>query len=224
MRRARTDRDALEAAHEFLPGAAVLTANAPAAAVAAADPAAEARARAAAGDAAHAARLAAAYDARLFREYALVDISRRVPAAAPSSSSSSSSSSSAAPPPKAFRGPLGLRWRTAAEVLSGKGQFVCAAIAPACDSSSLMTFEVPFAYAERGERKAALVKLRLCARCAQRAFDAPSAGEDEKEEEEDRGVERGPAAAAAPAPDEAAAEEEGEAPPAGSKRKRAGGS
>ena len=68
-------------------------------------------------------------------------------------------------------------------MLSGKGQFVCAAFAPApaCDATGLMTFEAPFAYTERGERKLALVKLRLCARCAQRAFAAPEVASEEEE-------------------------------------------
>jgi hypothetical protein len=72
----RSDREVLEAAHEFLPEAS-REAEPPAPTLSGAD---AARARAAAGDAAHAARLAAAYDARLFREFALVDLSRRVPA------------------------------------------------------------------------------------------------------------------------------------------------
>ena len=204
----RSDREALEAAHEFLPVASRSASHeeeAPAPALTGSD---AARARAAAGDAAHAARLAAAYDARLFREFALVDLSRRVPADAPGAAGAAGAAAT-------FRGPLGLRWRTQAEVLSGKGQFVCAAVAPApaCDATGLLTFEAPFAYAERGERKAALVKLRLCARCAQRAFAAPAALEEE------------PTAAEAVAEAEAAAEEPAAptAPPAGSKRSRSGG-
>jgi protein FRA10AC1 len=84
-----------------------------------------------------------AYDAALHREWALVDLSR-VPS-------------------------LGLRFRTHAEVESGKGQFTCAALA--CDAVvSLRVFELPFAYRERGEDKSALVKATLCGACAQKAF------------------------------------------------------
>ena len=57
-------------------------------------------------------------------------------------------------------GKLGLRWRTEAEVLSGKGQFTCGA--RGChECRSLATFEVPFGYTEAGERKEALVKVGL---------------------------------------------------------------
>jgi len=88
-------------------------------------------------------RLAARYYARLFREFAIADLSR-------------------------FREQrLGLRWRTEAEVRSGKGQFSCGA--RRCDSQDeLATFEVPFAYEEAGEEKQALVKLRLCCACAEK--------------------------------------------------------
>jgi hypothetical protein len=57
-------------------------------------------------------------------------------------------------------GKLGLRWRTEAEVLSGKGQFTCGA--RGChEGRGLATFEVPFGYTEAGERKEALVKVSL---------------------------------------------------------------
>lgn len=57
-------------------------------------------------------------------------------------------------------GKLGLRWRTEAEVLSGKGQFTCGA--RGChEGRGLATFEVPFGYTEAGERKEALVKVGL---------------------------------------------------------------
>ena len=55
---------------------------------------------------------------------------------------------------------LGLRWRTEAEVLSGKGQFSCGARG-CSETRGLATFEVPFGYEEAGERKEALVKVRM---------------------------------------------------------------
>eukprot|EP00879_Flechtneria_rotunda_P021692 GHRR01022872.1.p1 GENE.GHRR01022872.1~~GHRR01022872.1.p1 ORF type:complete len:196 (+),score=90.38 GHRR01022872.1:726-1313(+) len=60
-----------------------------------------------------------------------------------------------------------MRWRTKAEVVSGKGQFVCCA--KGCDEcSGLASYEVNFAYSEAGQLKQALVKLRLCSSCAQK--------------------------------------------------------
>ena len=53
---------------------------------------------------------------------------------------------------------LGLRWRTEAEVVSGKGQFSCGARGCA-EARGLATFEVPFGYTEAGARKEALVKV-----------------------------------------------------------------
>ena len=55
---------------------------------------------------------------------------------------------------------LGLRWRTEAEVLSGKGQFSCGARG-CSETRGLATFEVPFGYEEMGKRKEALVKVCL---------------------------------------------------------------
>ena len=48
-------------------------------------------------------RLAARYYSKLFREYAIADLSRHA------------------------EGRLGLRWRTQAEVVAGRGQFTCGA-------------------------------------------------------------------------------------------------
>ena len=53
---------------------------------------------------------------------------------------------------------LGLRWRTEAEVVSGKGQFSCGARG-CSEARGLATFEVPFGYTEAGARKEALVKV-----------------------------------------------------------------
>ncbi|EFN56799.1 hypothetical protein CHLNCDRAFT_22127 [Chlorella variabilis] len=82
-------------------------------------------------------RLAKRYYSKLFKEYAIADLSR-------------------------YReGRVGLRWRTQREVVNGRGQFVCGA--QGCEERrGLASFEVPFAYQEAGERKQALVKLRVC--------------------------------------------------------------
>jgi len=82
-------------------------------------------------------RLAKRYYDRLYREYGLADLSRYT------------------------EGKIGLRWRTHAEVLSGKGQFTCGACG--CEQRrGLVSFEVPFGYIEAGEKKRALVKVRVC--------------------------------------------------------------
>ena len=65
-----------------------------------------------------------------------------------------------------------LRWRTEDEVISGLGDETCGntrclhhepskALAP----PPLKTVELPFAYEEAGEHKAALVKVMLCGKC-----------------------------------------------------------
>ena len=51
-----------------------------------------------------------------------------------------------------------MRWRTEAEVLSGKGQFSCGG--KKCDvGENLKTWEMNFAYIEQETKKNALVKL-----------------------------------------------------------------
>ena len=63
-------------------------------------------------------------------------------------------------------GKIGLRWRVQAELVSGKGQFICGA--KRCDETrGLSSFEVNFAYDEAGESKQALVKLRVCPKHAE---------------------------------------------------------
>ena len=94
-------------------------------------------------DAAWQARLAARYYAALNKEFALCDLSRA---------------------PR-----LGLRWRSAAEVAAGKGQFTCGALGCAA-VAGLHSYEVPFSYEERGVARSALVKARLCGACASRDF------------------------------------------------------
>ncbi|KAI9031552.1 folate-sensitive fragile site protein Fra10Ac1-domain-containing protein, partial [Phycomyces nitens] len=60
---------------------------------------------------------------------------------------------------------IALRWRTEGEVVSGKGQFVCASTR--CDSTrGLESWEVNFRYVEDKETKNELVKIRLCPACS----------------------------------------------------------
>lgn len=86
-------------------------------------------------------RVAKKYYERLYREYALADLSR-------------------------YReGKIGLRWRTKDEVLQGKGQFMCGELC-CTTTEDLRSFEVPFRYVERGERHETLIKTRLCPSCS----------------------------------------------------------
>ncbi len=104
------------------------------------------------------------YYTSLFREFAVADLSRW------------------------SEGQVGLRWRRDKEVLAGKGERSCSE--RACDydpreqaqargggecedagedaGDGLQTFEVNFSYAEDGQRKNALVKVRLCQLCARK--------------------------------------------------------
>ena len=99
------------------------------------------------------------YYARLFKEYAVVDLSLF----------------------KTFQ--VGMRWRTKKEVDTGKGKFVCAE--KRCHiTSGLSSYEVNFAYKEKADdahgkatagkngfvRKNALVKVRVCGNCAYKLF------------------------------------------------------
>jgi protein FRA10AC1 len=97
-----------------------------------------------------------------------------------------------------------MRWRTKDEVLSGKGQFTCASLScsrrddvivnpePDEDNDSrnerasgklreegaergLQTFELNFGYVEEGIKKNALVKVRVCQRCARRLGEVQGA-------------------------------------------------
>ncbi|CDS43527.1 protein FRA10AC1 [Echinococcus multilocularis] len=88
-------------------------------------------------------RLAKHYWDRLYKEYAIADFSR-------------------------FKEKkLGLRWRSEREVISGKGQFVCGAV-DCNEVEFLRSWEVDFVYKERGEKRNALVKVRLCPACSQK--------------------------------------------------------
>ncbi|XP_023304573.2 protein FRA10AC1 homolog [Lucilia cuprina] len=82
-------------------------------------------------------RLAKRYYDKLFKEYCIADLSRHK------------------------ENKVALRWRTEAEVVSGVGQFQCGS-RKCLEKEHLRSWEVNFAYQEQGERKNALVKLRLC--------------------------------------------------------------
>lgn len=87
------------------------------------------------------AQLAKKYYDKLFKEYCICDLSMY----------------------KANK--VAMRWRTEPELVSGRGQFTCGE--KRCDCrDALKTWEVNFAYNEHGEKKNALVKLRLCPDCS----------------------------------------------------------
>lgn len=88
-------------------------------------------------------KLAKTYYDKLFKEYTISDLSRYKD------------------------NKVALRWRTEAEVVSGKGQFVCGS-KHCIAREELRSWEVNFAYEEDGERKNALVKLRLCPSCSKK--------------------------------------------------------
>lgn len=86
-------------------------------------------------------RISRRYYDQLYKEYAIIDLSRYE------------------------SGEIGMRWRTEAEVINGKGHVICGA--RKCESrEGLKSFEVPFKYDERGHTKLELVKVRLCVACA----------------------------------------------------------
>lgn len=88
-------------------------------------------------------RMTRKYYDNLYKEYVIADMSRYQ------------------------EGKLGLRWRSRKEVLAGIGTDMCGALG--CGKTvQLKTLEVPFKYAEAGESKSELVKLRLCRTCAER--------------------------------------------------------
>ena len=88
-------------------------------------------------------RTTAKYDAQLYKELAIADLSRW------------------------SAKQVGLRWRTESDVIAGKGQSSCAEV-KCGERTALTSFEVVFKYAERGERRQALVKVRLCPPCAEK--------------------------------------------------------
>ncbi|XP_055837175.1 protein FRA10AC1 [Episyrphus balteatus] len=86
-------------------------------------------------------RLAKKYYDKLFKEYCISDLTRYK------------------------ENKIALRWRTEQEVVSGKGQFICGS--RKCPSKeTLRSWEVNFAYMEKGQKMNALIKLRLCPDCS----------------------------------------------------------
>ncbi|ESO86559.1 hypothetical protein LOTGIDRAFT_129046, partial [Lottia gigantea] len=86
-------------------------------------------------------RLAKKYYDKLFKEYCIADLSRYK------------------------ENKFGMRWRVEKEVFEGKGQFICGS--KKCNErDGLRSWEVNFGYIEHGEKKNALVKLRLCSDCS----------------------------------------------------------
>ncbi len=86
-------------------------------------------------------RMAKKYWQKLFKEYCICDLSRYKD------------------------NKVAMRWRTEAEVATGKGQFQCGA--RKCEErEGLRSWEVNFAYQEEGQSKNALVKVRLCPDCS----------------------------------------------------------
>ncbi|BFZ01593.1 hypothetical protein BsWGS_04632 [Bradybaena similaris] len=86
-------------------------------------------------------RLAKKYYDKLFKEYCIADLHRYK------------------------ENKIGMRWRIEKEVIDGKGHFICGN--KKCEETDgLRSWEVNFGYIEHGEKKNALVKLRLCPDCS----------------------------------------------------------
>ena len=88
-------------------------------------------------------RLAKTYYDRLFKEYAISDLSRYK------------------------ENKVALRWRIEKEVVEGTGQFSCGN-KTCLQREGLESWEVNFSYLEQTEKKNALVKLRLCSSCSKK--------------------------------------------------------
>nr|XP_022288373.1 protein FRA10AC1 homolog [Crassostrea virginica] len=86
-------------------------------------------------------RLAKKYYDKLFKEYCITDLSRYK------------------------ENKVAMRWRIEKEVVEGKGHFSCGN-RKCNERDGLRSWEVNFAYVEEGEKKNALVKLRLCSDCS----------------------------------------------------------
>lgn len=86
-------------------------------------------------------RLAKSYYDRLFKEYAICDLSRYK------------------------ENKIALRWRVEKEVVDGKGQFACGN-KHCSELRDLQSWEVNFTYVEHEQKKQALVKVRLCKECS----------------------------------------------------------
>ncbi|RZF42833.1 hypothetical protein LSTR_LSTR003657 [Laodelphax striatellus] len=88
-------------------------------------------------------RLAKKYYDKLFKEYCICDLSLYK------------------------ENKVAMRWQTEPELISGKGQFVCGE-KKCTNKDTLRSWEVNFGYIEHGEKKNALVKLRLCPDCSEK--------------------------------------------------------
>ena len=88
-------------------------------------------------------KLAKAYYDKLFKEYAIADLS------------------------KYKKNKVAMRWRIEKEVYEGKGQFSCGN-KDCSKNEALTSWEVNFSYYEQSEQKNALVKLRLCPKCSKK--------------------------------------------------------
>ena len=88
-------------------------------------------------------RMARRYYNQLYKEFAIIDLSRYK------------------------EGKFGLRWRTESEVISSKGQRSCGS--KLCENSNdLNVFEMPFKYSENGTVKRELIKVCLCPPCSEK--------------------------------------------------------
>ena len=90
-------------------------------------------------------RMARKYYDKLFKEYAIADLTRYE------------------------EGKIGLRWRVENEVVIGKGQYICGN-KPCNETDDLHSYEVPFRYLESGVLKTELVKVRTCPECSVKLF------------------------------------------------------
>lgn len=62
-----------------------------------------------------------------------------------------------------------MRWRNEKEVINGKGQFICGNLI--CnETAELKSYELNFGYIEKGIKKNALVKVRVCPECVYKLF------------------------------------------------------
>lgn len=86
---------------------------------------------------------------------------------------------------------IALRWRTAEEVVGAIGEETCGSlrcpyhnplpehlVEEGATMPLLQAFELPFTYAEAGEAKTALVKVKVCHRCAKKLLFKP--GQEER--------------------------------------------
>uniref|UniRef100_R4FQK7 Protein FRA10AC1 n=1 Tax=Rhodnius prolixus TaxID=13249 RepID=R4FQK7_RHOPR len=88
-------------------------------------------------------RLARKYYDKLYKEFCIADLSRYK------------------------ENMFAMRWQTENELVTGKGQFICGN--KVClEKDDLKSWEANFGYIEHGEKKNALVKLRLCDSCSKK--------------------------------------------------------